>query len=63
MKRGIGSGFHRPCRPADACTTFRVSYQESQDFERDLHQHVHLENNILFPAAVELEARLSGIAG
>ena len=49
--------------PADACTTFRVSYKELQDFERDLHQHVHLENNILFPMAVELEARLSGIAG
>jgi regulator of cell morphogenesis and NO signaling len=44
--------------PEDACTTYRVSYQELQEFERDLHQHVHLENNILFPAAVKLEAGL-----
>ncbi|MGA9120119.1 MAG: iron-sulfur cluster repair di-iron protein [Bacteroidota bacterium] len=44
--------------PEDACTTYRVSYQELEAFERDLHQHVHLENNILFPKALELEARL-----
>lgn len=44
--------------PADACTTYRVTYQELQDFERDLHQHVHLENNILFPAALALEREL-----
>ena len=42
--------------PADACTTFRAAYQELQQFEEDLHLHVHLENNILFPRAVELEA-------
>jgi regulator of cell morphogenesis and NO signaling len=41
--------------PEDACTTYRVSYLELQEFERDLHQHVHLENNILFPQAVALE--------
>ena len=35
--------------PTSACTTFRVSLQELKDFEEDLHQHVHLENNILFP--------------
>jgi regulator of cell morphogenesis and NO signaling len=44
--------------PEDACTTYRVSYQELQEFERDLHQHVHLENNILFPLAVRLESGL-----
>ena len=44
--------------PADACTTYRVTYQELQEFERDLHQHVHLENNILFPKAIELEEKL-----
>jgi regulator of cell morphogenesis and NO signaling len=42
--------------PADACTTYRALYQELREFEADLHQHVHLENNILFPRAVELEA-------
>lgn len=46
--------------PADACTTYRVTYQELEEFERDLHQHVHLENNILFPKAIELEAALHG---
>ena len=37
--------------PADACTTFRVSLAELKEFEEDLHKHVHLENNILFPLA------------
>lgn len=41
--------------PADACTTYRIAYQELEAFEQDLHKHVHLENNILFPKAVELE--------
>jgi regulator of cell morphogenesis and NO signaling len=44
--------------PEDACTTYRVTYQELQEFEKDLHQHVHLENNILFPAALNLETGL-----
>ncbi len=44
--------------PDDACTTYRVSYQELQEFEADLHQHVHLENNILFPKAIDLEAEV-----
>ncbi len=51
------SGAYTP--PADACTTYRVTYQELQEFERDLHQHVHLENNILFPKAIEME-RVTG---
>ncbi len=45
--------------PPDGCTTYRVTYQELSEFERDLHQHVHLENNVLFPAAIALEAKLS----
>ena len=35
--------------PADACNTFRLTYQKLKEFEDDLHKHVHLENNILFP--------------
>jgi regulator of cell morphogenesis and NO signaling len=42
--------------PEDSCATFKATYQELQQFEGDLHLHVHLENNILFPRAVELEA-------
>lgn len=41
--------------PPDACETYRVTYRELEDFERDLHRHIHLENNILFPRAIELE--------
>ena len=37
--------------PADACTTYRIALLELEAFERDLHTHVHLENNILFPKA------------
>ena len=44
--------------PEDACTTYRVSFQELQQFEKDLHQHVHLENNILFPKAIAYEQEL-----
>jgi regulator of cell morphogenesis and NO signaling len=43
--------------PEDACATYRVCLQELDGFERDLHAHVHLENNLLFPKAVALEAR------
>jgi len=42
--------------PEGACTTYRVCLQELEAFERDLHEHVHLENNILFPRALRLES-------
>lgn len=45
--------------PEDACTTYRLLYQNLEGFEKDLHKHVHLENNILFPKALELEKRLN----
>ena len=41
--------------PEDACNTFRGLYYELGALEADLHRHIHLENNILFPRAVELE--------
>ena len=41
--------------PADACVSYQTLYQALENFERDLHQHIHLENNILFPKAVGLE--------
>ena len=44
--------------PAGACTTYRVCLQELEAFERDLHEHVHLENNILFPKAARLETEV-----
>jgi regulator of cell morphogenesis and NO signaling len=45
--------------PADACTTYRVTFQELKQFEEDLHRHVHLENNILFPKTLALEQELA----
>jgi regulator of cell morphogenesis and NO signaling len=42
--------------PVGACPTFLNFYNSLQEFEQDLHQHVHLENNILFPKAIALEA-------
>ena len=41
--------------PEDACPSFTALYAGLQDLERDLHRHIHLENNVLFPAATELE--------
>jgi len=40
--------------PADVCNTFVVTYKKLKEFEDDLHKHVHLENNILFPKASNL---------
>ncbi|MGE0771933.1 MAG: iron-sulfur cluster repair di-iron protein [Cyclobacteriaceae bacterium] len=44
--------------PADACNTYRVTYAMLEEFEQDLHLHIHLENNILFPKAIALEQQL-----
>ena len=43
--------------PQDACISYRTLYQALQDFESDLHQHIHLENNILFPRAIAMETK------
>ncbi|MEI6387915.1 MAG: iron-sulfur cluster repair di-iron protein [Spirochaetota bacterium] len=40
--------------PPDACTTYTLAYRRLAEFEEDLHRHVHLENNILFPKAAAL---------
>jgi regulator of cell morphogenesis and NO signaling len=42
--------------PADGCASYQALYLDLHQFEADLHQHVHLENNILFPRAVEMES-------
>lgn len=43
--------------PPDACGTYRVTFAMLKEFEDDLHKHIHLENNILFPGAITLENR------
>ena len=42
--------------PDDACISFQTLYRALEQFEADLHQHIHLENNILFPRAIQMEA-------
>lgn len=44
--------------PEAACPSFRALYFGLEELERDLHRHIHLENNILFPLAVELEQKV-----
>jgi regulator of cell morphogenesis and NO signaling len=41
--------------PAQACNTYRVCFSKLNEFEQDLHQHIHLENNVLFPKGIALE--------
>lgn len=50
--RALSAGF---IPPEGACPTFRGFYQTLAEFEKDLHQHVHLENNVLFPRAIEMD--------
>ncbi|HPW70715.1 MAG TPA: iron-sulfur cluster repair di-iron protein [Bacteroides graminisolvens] len=43
--------------PADACDSYRLILKQLHDFEKALHEHIHLENNIIFPRAIELEKK------
>jgi regulator of cell morphogenesis and NO signaling len=45
--------------PEDACTTYKLCFAELARFELDIHRHIHLENNVLFPRALELERGLA----
>ena len=42
--------------PPDGCNTFQVTYRTLQEFEQDLHRHIHLESNVLFKKASELDS-------
>ncbi len=50
--RELSNGYHIP---SEACASYKLLYKMIQEFEDDLHLHIHLENNILFPKALELE--------
>lgn len=52
--RAVSSDF---AVPADGCISYQTLYKAFEEFEKDLHQHIHLENNILFPRTIELEAK------
>jgi regulator of cell morphogenesis and NO signaling len=49
--------------PDDACASYQTLYQALENLEADLHQHIHLENNILFPKAIDLENALNSSGG
>ncbi|MDI1240741.1 MAG: iron-sulfur cluster repair di-iron protein [bacterium] len=49
--------------PADACTSYRTLYQAMEGLEKDLHEHIHLENNLLFPKAIEMESAEPSMVG
>lgn len=44
--------------PEDGCSTYNVAFRMLEDFENDLHKHIHIENNILFPRAIALEKQI-----
>jgi regulator of cell morphogenesis and NO signaling len=46
--------------PPDACNSYIILYKKLEEFENDLHKHVHLESNIIFPKAIKLEKELNG---
>jgi regulator of cell morphogenesis and NO signaling len=46
--------------PEGACPSFKALYFGLEELEKDLHQHIHLENNVLFPQAIELEDAILG---
>lgn len=56
--RRLTDGFEPP---TGACTTFRGLYHGLAELESDTHRHIHLENNVLFPRALELEDRVTGV--
>lgn len=53
--RNIRQASHDFQAPADACVSYQTLYKALLVFEADLHQHIHLENNILFPGAIVME--------
>ncbi|HXE91699.1 MAG TPA: iron-sulfur cluster repair di-iron protein [Terriglobales bacterium] len=53
--RSLAAGY---AVPAEACMSWRALYQGLQEFEQDLHRHIHLENNLLFPRAAKLEEKV-----
>jgi regulator of cell morphogenesis and NO signaling len=53
--RGLRQASNGYAAPPGACISFQTLYQALTAFEADLHRHIHLENNVLFPRAIEME--------
>lgn len=47
--------------PDDACNSYRALYHGLAELEADLHRHIHLENNVLFPRAIEMERQHAAV--
>ncbi|MBL7950336.1 MAG: iron-sulfur cluster repair di-iron protein [Flavobacteriales bacterium] len=58
--RWIAELSHGYAVPADGCATYAAAMRLLKDFEEDLHLHIHLENNILFPRALRMEQEMRG---
>lgn len=58
--RALREASHGYAAPEDACVSYRELYRSLAAFEADLHTHVHLENNVLFPRALEMEGAAGG---
>lgn len=54
--RELGNDF---ATPDDGCLSYRTLYKALEELEQDLHQHIHLENNILFPRSLEIEEKVT----
>jgi regulator of cell morphogenesis and NO signaling len=52
--RGLSQDYQPP---EGACVSYKTLFSALEEFEKDLHQHIHLENNVLFPRAIEMERR------
>jgi len=61
--RGIRSASNNYVAPDGACASYQALYRALAEFEADLHQHIHLENNILFPRAMAMEGQGLGARG
>jgi len=53
--RAMREASHGYAAPSDTCVSYQTLYKALAELEADLHQHIHLENNILFPRAIEME--------
>jgi regulator of cell morphogenesis and NO signaling len=62
LLKGIRAATNNYQAPEDACFSFQTLYNGLKAFEQDLHRHIHLENNILFPRSLEFEKGRSGKA-
>jgi regulator of cell morphogenesis and NO signaling len=45
--------------PSDGCATYEVTYRTLDEFVKDLHRHIHLENNVLFPKSIILKNKFT----